>query len=135
MEQKIFTFGYGNRTSYDDLSKFIDENSIVRVIDVRLRPTAWTRRWHGVEIEKFCQSQDVSYDRETALGNTSGKRDWLPPDEVAAKEAIEKVAELIRSDSGSILLLCAELDSKRCHRSEVASRLNKVVGLSVEHLR
>ena len=29
MEQKIFTFGYGNRTSYDDLSKFINENSIV----------------------------------------------------------------------------------------------------------
>jgi Protein of unknown function, DUF488 len=38
------------------------------------------------------------------------------------------------TEKGNVLLLCAELDHERCHRSAVALELEKQVGLPIEHL-
>ena len=57
----IFTFGYGNRKSYDQLSSYIEDNNIEYLIDVRIKPRAWSRRWYGQQISNFCLEKNQSF--------------------------------------------------------------------------
>jgi hypothetical protein len=60
-EKCILTFGYGNRKDYDAFLKYIDEFKVAYVVDVRLSPRAWTRKWDGDAIEKICISNNIQY--------------------------------------------------------------------------
>lgn len=131
-ENYILTFGYGNRKNYDDLLKYIEEFNISCVIDLRLKPRAWTRKWYGSEIEKFCNSQNVKYISKTALGNTSGNKNWIPPNESEAQQALSEVSKLAQSQT--TLLLCAELKSSQCHRVAVAQELHQLTNIVIKHL-
>ena len=130
---KILTFGYGNRRDYDQFIDYLESYQVEYVVDVRIKPRAWSRKWYGQEIKNLCLSKNIDYISQTNLGNISGKAHWIPPDEKAAEIALEKVAELARN--GTVLLLCAELDPRRCHRTEVADKLEKIVPLPVHHLK
>ena len=132
-EKLILTFGYGNRKDYDVFLKYIDEFKIAYVIDVRLSPRAWTRKWYGDAIEKICQSVNIQYLAKPTLGNTSGRSNWIPPEPTAAAETLSELAKIIASN-GNVLLLCAELDYSRCHRVEVAEELEKLTNAAVKHL-
>ena len=132
-EKLILTFGYGNRKDYDVFLKYIDEFKIAYVIDVRLSPRAWTRKWYGDAIEKICQSVNIQYLAKPTLGNTSGRSNWIPPEPTAAAETLSELAKIIASN-GNVLLLCAELDYSRCHRVEVAQELEKLTNAAVKHL-
>lgn len=129
----ILTFGYGNRKNYDAFLDYIDEFDISCVIDVRLSPRAWSRRWYRDALEKLCVSKNIRYLSKAPLGNLSGRSDWIPPDISEAEEALSEVAKLL--ESGNVLLLCAEMDYSRCHRTEVASKLKALTDSSIEHLR
>lgn len=129
----ILTFGYGNRKDYDALLDYIDKFDIAWVIDVRLSPRAWSRKWYKDALEKLCVSRNIQYLSKVSLGNLSGCSDWVPPEVAEAEKALSEVAEILKS--GNILLLCAELDCSRCHRSEVASQLQALTDSSVEHLK
>lgn len=129
----ILTFGYGNRKNYDAFLDYIDEFDVSCVIDVRLSPRAWSRKWYGDALEKLCSSRSICYLSKISLGNLSGCSDWIPPEIGEAEKALSEVAKIL--ESGNVLLLCAEMDCSRCHRSEVASRLQALTGSSVEHLK
>jgi hypothetical protein len=101
-------------------------------VDVRERPRAWSRKWYGEKIQEFCNSNNVQYLSKTALGNTSGKANWIPPNQEEAEAALLEVTEL--AQMGNILLLCAEMDSRRCHRVDVANRLGELLSTTVKHL-
>jgi uncharacterized protein (DUF488 family) len=131
-EKLILTFGYGNRKDYDVFLKYIDEFKIAYVVDVRLSPKAWTRKWYGDAIEKICQSVNIQYLAKPTLGNTSGRSNWIPPEPTAAAETLSELAKIL--DSGNVLLLCAELDYLRCHRVGVAKELEKLTNAAVKHL-
>jgi uncharacterized protein (DUF488 family) len=131
-EKFILTFGYGNRKDYDVFLKYIDEFKITYVIDVRLSPKAWTRKWYGDAIEKTCQSKNVQYLSRPSLGNTSGRSNWIPPEPTAATETLSELAEILTGSN--ILLVCAEMDYLRCHRVEVAEELEKLTSATVKHL-
>jgi uncharacterized protein (DUF488 family) len=131
-EKLILTFGYGNRKDYDLFLKYIDEFKIAYVVDVRLSPKAWTRKWYGDAIEKICQSVNTQYLAKPTLGNTSGRSNWIPPEPTAAAETLSELAKIL--DSGNVLLLCAELDHLRCHRVGVAEELEKLTNVAVKHL-
>lgn len=128
---KIVTFGYGNRKNYDALLSAIQEHSITHLVDIRLKPSAWTRRWYGTEIAKFCRSINIQYISMPCLGNTSGKPEWIPPDQKAAAEGLQKLSEI--SKRNSILLLCAELDYRSCHRMAVAESIHQINNELVHH--
>ncbi|MEO0770658.1 MAG: DUF488 domain-containing protein [Cyanobacteria bacterium J06649_4] len=128
----VFTFGYGNRKNYDVFLDYIDKFDVSCVIDVRLSPRAWSRKWYGDALEKFCVSKHIRYSSKKALGNLSGCRDWIPPEVVEAEKALSEVAEILKL--GNVLLLCSEMDYSRCHRAEVASKLQALTGSSVKHL-
>ncbi|MCG9884726.1 MAG: DUF488 domain-containing protein [Cyanobacteria bacterium] len=132
VQNSVFTFGYGNRKDYGELLFFLKTFNISAVIDVRLVPRGWSARWSARALETLCQSVGIQYLSKTALGNESGKRDWIPPDQEQAEQALQEVAAVARQ--GSVLLLCAELDWQRCHRTEVAERLRQNFGFPVQHL-
>jgi uncharacterized protein (DUF488 family) len=129
----ILTFGYGNRQSYDEFLQYLQEMKVDVVIDVRINPRAWSRKWYKEQIEHFCLSKNIAYISQTALGNTSGKETWIPPNQEAADIALKEVAEIAQSQT--ILLLCAEMNPERCHRKVVADYLGKLSSNPVQHLR
>ncbi len=132
-EKCILTFGYGNRKDYDAFLKYIDEFKVAYVVDVRLSPRAWTRKWYGDAIEKICISNNIKYLAKATLGNTSGRSNWIPPEQAAADETLSELADIL--NTGNVLLLCAELDYLRCHRVEVATKLQALTNASVKHLK
>jgi hypothetical protein len=69
---------------------------------------------------------------KTALGNTSGKENWIRPNQGQAEAALLEIAELARM--GNILLLCTEMNPHKCHRIDVANRLGKLLSTPVKHL-
>lgn len=131
-KNNILTFGYGNRQNYDRFIEYLEYYHVKYVIDVRMKPRAWSRKWYGEEIKNLCSSKKVKYISQTNSGNISGKPNWIPPDEKAAEIALKEVAEL--AQNGTVLLLCAELDPKRCHRTEIADKLEKIFSVQVKHL-
>lgn len=132
-EKLILTFGYGNRKDYDAFLDYLKGFNVTCVIDVRLSPRAWSKRWYGDAVEKLCVSRNIQYISKTSLGNLSGCNQWVPPENKEAEQTLSEVAEML--ETGNVLLLCAEMDSSRCHRVEVASKLQDLTSASVKHLR
>ena len=128
----ILTFGYGNRTNYDDLRLAFNKYDVSFLIDVRKKPRGWSAIWNASKLSDFCESVGVSYLSKTALGNDSGTHNWTPPDLQAAKIELDNVSEL--STHHNILLLCAEKKWQRCHRVEVSEHIKNKTGNEVLHL-
>jgi uncharacterized protein (DUF488 family) len=131
-KQKIYTFGYGNRKNLEPLLAYCEEKGIDLLIDVRKSPRGWSTIWSKPYLEKHLPSHGVEYISLDALGNTSGKQDWVPVDEFEAQKALKQVVQLCNSQN--VVLMCSELDPDRCHRVMVAERLSKLTGLPVENL-
>ncbi|WP_396035031.1 DUF488 family protein [Candidatus Cyanaurora vandensis] len=132
-ERCILTFGYGNRSNHLDFTNYLHAFNVVCVVDVRLTSRAWSRKWYGEEIEKICLQNNVSYISMKSLGNTSGTRKWIPSNFEEAQEDLQKLSMLVTK--GNFLLLCAELDSSACHRTDVALELGTLMQIPVKHLR
>jgi uncharacterized protein (DUF488 family) len=131
-ERLILTFGYGNRKDYNLFLDYLKEFNVICVVDVRLRPKAWTKKWYGDVLEKVCASRKIQYVSKSALGNLSGNSQWIPPESEEAEEALSEVVHIL--EVGNVLLLCAERDPSKCHRSEIASRLQEMTYAEVMHL-
>lgn len=129
----IYTFGYGNRPNYDALSSYLIEHEITRVADIRLSPKGWSRIWWADELSEFCKQNEIFYLSYPPLGNTVKTANWVPSDEALAKKALDGLAFTLQNFS--IMLMCAELDHKRCHRTEVAQALSELSGCPVIHLK
>jgi uncharacterized protein (DUF488 family) len=129
----VLTFGYGNRKDYDAFLDYLEEFNVTCVIDVRLSPRAWSRKWYGDAVEKLCISKNIRYVSRMSLGNVSGCSHWIPPAQEEAEQTLSEVAEIL--ETGNVLLLCAEIDSSRCHRVEVACKLQELTNASVKHLK
>ncbi|MBE9118570.1 DUF488 domain-containing protein [Lusitaniella coriacea LEGE 07157] len=129
----ILTFGYGNRSSYDDLLGYANEFHVDLLIDVREKPRAWSRKWYGDQIQKFCDKQGIEYLSETTLGNTSGTSHWVSPKPDKAKQVLQDIAR--KAESKTVLLLCAEMDHHKCHRVDVAKKLKELIHQPIKHLR
>lgn len=128
----ILTFGYGNRKNYDELLTYLQKFNVKCFVDVLISPRAWRRKWYADKINEFFCSNNIEYLSKPPLGNTSGKENWIPPDQDNAEIALREVAEI--AQTGTVLLLCAEMDHHRCHRTDVANCLSKLVNTSVIHL-
>lgn len=128
----IFTFGYGNRTNHRQLIKYFNEYKIEYLIDVRLKPYGWSALWHCNQLDTMCQQNGVQYISRKELGNTSGKPEWIPEDRRRASKALNDVAELC--EESNIILMCSELDVRKCHRKAVAEKLEIITGKPILHL-
>lgn len=132
-EKIILTFGYGNRTNYSDLSSVIEDYNVSFVVDIRKKPRGWSAIWNSSSLDNFCNSIGIQYISKVDLGNESGKSNWIPKDSGKAEVALEDISRL--SEEHNILLLCAEKDWKRCHRTAVSVRLQDKTGHEILHIK
>ena len=131
-KKHILTFGYGNRKDYDVFLGYLELFNVGCVVDVRISPRAWSRKWYGDKIAQLCASKGIKYISKAALGNISGNKNWIPPILEEANKALLEISNIAQSET--IMLLCAEIDSSRCHRVDVAQELQKLVNVPVKHL-
>lgn len=132
LERKVYTFGYGNRKNLEPLLEYCQEKGIDILIDVRKTPRGWSTIWSKPYLERHLPNAGIEYLSISALGNTSGKQEWIPEDEFEAQKALKELA--ILCESKVVVLMCAELDPNQCHRVPVAQKLSKLIGLPVENL-
>ena len=128
----IYTFGYGNGKHYAGLISHFKEFDIKALVDVRLSPRAWSWIWYGKNLKKLCSVEGLEYYSFPDLGNTTKTSEWIPPDPTAAEEAMKEVAAI--AQTGNIILMCAEKDHQRCHRTAIAQALAKRLEFPVQHL-
>lgn len=128
----ILTFGYGNRTSYAELQSALKGHTVSYLIDVRKKPRGWSAIWGYQKLQDFCESIGITYISKRELGNDSGNSQWIPPDYEQAETALEDVSRI--AEAHNILLLCAEKDWKRCHRTNISERLQSKTGNQVVHV-
>jgi hypothetical protein len=104
------------------------------LVDVRERPKAWSSTWSKPNLQRYCEGVlRVPYMPLKALGNTSGNAVWTPPDIESARAVLAQLAEDIGGNQ-SVVLMCAELDNTKCHRTKVAEELSKLTGQQVVHI-
>lgn len=121
----IYTFGYGNRL-INTLIDLIEKNNIKLVVDVRLRPyTAWNTMWYPNYLSKHLNCEYKHYKQ---LGNTGHTAKWIPVNVEAADIILKSLPRV------DLLLLCAEKDYIKCHRTEIANRLSELNKVEVVHL-
>ena len=128
----ILTFGYGNRKNYDEFLKYLEMFHVNCVVDVRSSPSALSINLYGTSIYKICNSINFKYISQTSLGNKSGNKNWIPPNQEEATLALLEISEIAQKET--VLLLCAELQSAKCHRVSVANKLHELTGIAVKHL-
>lgn len=108
------------------------EKHIDVLVDVRRNPKAWSAIWSKPSLKQHLPANGVTYYSAPELGNVSGTTTWVPPDEGHAEKALQELATIAQNKT--LALMCAELDSTRCHRTPVATELSRMTGLPVEHL-
>ena len=94
MLKEIYTLGYGNCSSTDLLLTKLEKYKINLIIDVRLKPRAWTFKWSAPYLQKILGEKYISVPE---LGNTTGKSNWIPPDWEKAEEKLKEVMGVSQS--------------------------------------
>jgi len=144
---KLYSIGHSNRSS-DELIDMLKRHGIGCLVDVRRNPgSARFRQFNRPTLERTLGQAGIQYRWE---GDNLGGRRAVTPDDVkhgvlepgfrsyAAymetpdfREAVERI--LRQGRSCRTVLMCAEKDPLRCHRSLIADYLT-VRGHTVEHL-
>lgn len=111
----IRTIGYGNKTPKVFFAE-LDALEPDLVVDVRDSPRGWSPAYSKAGLQKRLGEK---YLWLPVCGNATRE---LPPtlnDEVACLNELRKLMGL----HGLVVLLCAEMDERRCHRSYIKKRL------------
>jgi len=107
----------------------IAEKGIAIVVDVRRTPHSRWTQWSRAYLRRVFGKR---YRWIKALGNLSRREG-----EIHLVDEEKGLAELQRLlvEHGSVLLLCVEVDPRRCHRSYIVDRMKeRLPDLEVEHL-
>jgi len=116
MVNELLTIGYGGKKP-DDFFAELDELQPDIIVDVREDPF---HAFLGTYTKKGLESRLGSrYVWIRELGNRSRE---LPPTLVDEEKGLEKLRNLMHEHS-RVVLLCAEKDEKKCHRSYIKARL------------
>jgi len=145
----LYTIGYHRRT-LPELRDILRKYGVRFLIDIR-QTSASVIGFDSGSLERLMRSRMNFYYRFARLGVPGTLRRQvkaLPPSEwLAALEAdyekildnnetsLRKLKDLITANEGRCCLLCLEFNHETCHRTLLASRLEKMIpGLIVEHL-
>lgn len=120
MRTTLLTIGYGGKKPVDFFSE-LEKIAPDYIVDVRENPhRAFLGCYTKAHFEKRLKKQYI-WIRE--LGNRTRE---LPPILVDEKVGMRKLEELCRL-SERVVLLCAEKDETRCHRSYVKEKILDVL--------
>ncbi|MDZ4768379.1 MAG: hypothetical protein SGJ24_04560 [Chloroflexota bacterium] len=126
----IYTLGY-TACNPDDLRSFAHARSTV-VIDTRMAPRSRAPQWDGDALKQLLGVSN--YQHERWLGNRNYKSVKSAIAIVNLKGGLVGPKALL--DVGmSVLLLCACVEHRTCHRFIIAEALADATGHSIEHLK
>ncbi|HCZ07032.1 MAG TPA: DUF488 domain-containing protein [Thermotogae bacterium] len=139
----IFTVGYEGR-SIAEFLELLKTNGVETVIDVRELPMSRKPGFSKNRLQKIREEEGIEYVSAKQLGNPyrrslkSGEATWeevKPLFEEYIRDNLDAVEEVVKmSRSKNVCLLCFEKDPNACHRSVIASIIEKDFGLKVAHL-
>lgn len=96
---------------------------------------------HHAELAPTTELREVQYRADDEAGVGKRSRDELAPEyaerytrEILGQVDLGQLVEGLPED-GAAALFCVERDPEACHRSLIAERLERELGVSVEHLR
>jgi len=116
---QILTFGYGGKKPTDFFME-LENMAPDYVVDVRESPhRAYLGSYTKAHLEK--RLENYVWIRE--LGNSTRT---LPPTLVNEAKGMEKLEKLCKGSS-RVVLLCAEKDENRCHRSYVKEKIEQIL--------
>ncbi len=126
------TIGYGGRDN-NSLISALKEMNAEAVIDVRHKPyCGWNRNFCGEVLKDKLAAEGIDYLWISDLGNMT--RDINKIKLVNEARGIEKVLSVATQyEYDTVVLLCAEADEKKCHRSYVRDKLAAAVNLPSFH--
>ena len=137
----LFTIGYEGR-QLDELIAMLASNKIDRVIDIRELPLSRRRGFSKTPLGIALGGAGIDYLHMREAGNPYRKqKDTISRDELLAKykthiagarDTVANVAEQARGHRAA--LLCYEAAPEECHRSLLAPRVAKLLGLAVRDL-
>jgi uncharacterized protein (DUF488 family) len=140
----IFTIGHGRHPA-DHFADLLLAHRITLLADVRSHPVSrWAPQFNRAALTQSLLAHGITY---TFLGRELGGRPkgeafyrpdgTLDPDRRAAapefQDGIAQLLELARAHR--TVVLCAEEDPTRCHRSTLIAPALRHVGVEVTHLR
>ena len=117
------TIGYGGLAGANQLTTILKETNAELVVDVRLKPyCGWNKDFCGHALKNKLSGAGIDYFWTDDLGNIT--RDVRDIKLLNEKRGLEKVLALVKTYSyGTVVLLCAEADEKRCHRLYIKNKL------------
>lgn len=122
IKTKLMTIGYGGKNPSDFFSE-LEEMSPDFVVDIRENPN---RAYLGCYTKAHFEKRLEHYIWIEELGNRSRT---LPPHLINEELGMARLKELCEANN-RIVLLCAEKDEKRCHRSYVKERIVEILSHS-----
>ena len=137
--REVFTVGYEGR-DVDELVELLRSRGVRTLVDVRLNAISRKQGFSKTLLGERLAEAGITYVHERELGNPKDNRDGYRAGNVSAHkrfarhlerngaDAVERVAQLVRSTPTS--LLCVEREAHSCHRTAVADQL----GISVVSL-
>jgi uncharacterized protein (DUF488 family) len=133
MKTALFTVGYEGR-ALDELLAVLADAKVDRLIDIRQLPLSRRRGFSKTPLSEALRGAGIEYVHLRAAGNPFRKE----PDALAQyrehlpREAVTEVAAAAKGHRAA--LLCYEADVTTCHRSILAPRVAKALGVSVRDL-
>ncbi len=133
---QLYTLGYEGR-SLDELIAILSASQIDRVIDIRELPLSRRRGFSKTPLSAALSAAGLEYVHLRVAGNPYRReKDSIPRDELLAKyrahlnatrTVVPAVADAVREHRAA--LLCYELDPAICHRSVLAPRVARKLGI------
>lgn len=146
MPPVLFTTGYEQHKTPDELVAVLVRAGVERLLDVRELPISRRRGFAKTKLSAALNEAGIEYSHERALGNPKAYRDMYRSGHQADGErgyrahiqngsawAVDELAESL--PSALTCILCFEQDHRTCHRSLIVEELReRVPELKVEHL-
>lgn len=135
---RVFTIGYGNQGFEGVLRRL---GAVLKgtgsthflVFDVRRKPCSWCRDLTWPRIAKNLQLAGHEYRWCPNLGNNGDAERVRLCNERSGLVELRTTLERLRNGT-ELVLLCAEWDHKRCHRTYVAELARELYRVEVIHL-
>jgi len=141
----LYTVGYEGRAQFDLLA-LLSDAGIERLVDVRIRAQSRKPGLSKTSLAAGLEASGMAYEHLRDLGTpleiradfragdlATGRaryREYLLAD---ALPSLDYLAQVVRKQRTAIL--CFEFDERECHRLVVAEELERLHGITAEHLR
>lgn len=141
MATKLFTIGYEGLALHDMIA-MLESKGVQRVIDIRELPLSRRKGFSKTPLGEALRAAGIEYVHMREAGNPYRReKDLIDREELLAKyrthlagtrSVVTHVAEQVRGKRAA--LLCYERDVATCHRSILAPRVAKKLGITVMNL-